>query len=214
MQFSLLFPFDTIRLAKFLTSHEVRGGSPERTVACRSQDSMELSQMSNTSLREQLEAVASKLSTDVAENKKPTKPILKNTPKFNEKRIKKPKPQWLEQVQYGVELLKAYFPNCFKSAYDVQPLKIGIKQDLVKFLSTVSEIVTEDKACMVKSLSYYVNMPAYLKSVQVGRERIDLHGQTAGVVTEEEANYSQERHKNKMKNRQEAKPNAQELNQP
>jgi len=167
--------------------------------------------MSNTSLREQLEAVASKLSSSVTENsvsenqKTSSKPPVKHTPqaspaaRLNEKKMKRPKPQWLEQVQYGVELLKAYFPHCFKSALDVQPLKIGIKQDLVKFLSTINEIVTEDKACMVKSLSYYVNMPAYLKSVVVGKGRIDLNGQPAGVVTVEEEKYSQERHKNRKR---------------
>jgi ProP effector len=72
----------------------------------------------------------------------------------------------------------------------VRPLKKGIKQDLVKRLSTMQEIVTEDKVCMIKSLTYYVNTAAYHKRVVIGAVRIDLDGQESGLVTAEEAQYS------------------------
>lgn len=154
--------------------------------------------MSNASLKEQLQAVASQI-TD-REFKKPK-------PKKNIRQIeknKKPKPKWLEYAQYGVELLRAYFPNCFKSLNEVQPLKKGIKQDLVIRLSTLSNVVTEDKACMVKSLAYYVNTAAYHKCVVAGATRVDLDGQPAGVVTEQEAKYSVERNQAKQQAKQSA----------
>lgn len=160
----------------------------------------EFYRMSNASLKEQLQAVASQLSdTTVGKDKKPKK-------KFRPiEKIKKPKPKWLEYVQYGVELLKVYFPGSFKTANEVKPLKKGIKQDLVMRLSTM-DIVIEDKACMVKSLAYYVNTAAYHKNIITGTLRIDLDGNQAGVVTAEEEKYSRERYQAKMQNKQNMTP--------
>lgn len=151
--------------------------------------------MSNPSLKEQLQALS--LET------KPKKNHLQNKQGKQQQPVKQ-KPQWLEQAQYGVELLKAFFPNCFRAVKEVQPLKIGIKQDLVKQLSTMNEVVVGDKACMVNSLSYYVNSPAYHKSVVAGATRIDLEGTSSGIVTAEEANYSAERRKAKMAKKSES----------
>jgi sRNA-binding protein len=148
--------------------------------------------MSNPSLKEQLQA----LSIGPASSSEPEKSKFKKHSKSINNT--KQKPQWLEQAQYGVELLKAYFPLCFKEVREIQPLKIGIKQDLVIRLSTLNDIVVGDKACMVNSLAYYVNSPSYHKSVVVGAMRIDLDGNNAGAVTIEEANYSQERRKTKL----------------
>jgi ProP effector len=156
--------------------------------------------MSNASLKEQLQAVASQLSDKLTKENKPKR----NFQHFD--KAKKPKPKWLDYVQYGVELLRAYFPSGFKSPNEVKPLKKGIKQDLVKRLSTIESIVTEDKACMVKSLSYYVNTAVYHKSVLEGATRIDLDGNPAGMVSAEEAKYSVERHQAKLLAKQNAKP--------
>lgn len=148
--------------------------------------------MSNASLKEQLQAVASQLSDKLVKEQKPKRkfrPVGK---------VNKPKPKWLDYAQYGVELLKAYFPLSFKSATEISPLKKGIKQDLVKRLSTLQDIVTEDKACMVKSLAYYVNTMAYHKSVVEGATRIDLDGNPMGVVSAEEAKYSTDRQQAKQ----------------
>jgi ProP effector len=149
--------------------------------------------MSNASLKEQLQAVASKISE--FEEKPVIFPVSKTTQHVV--KSKKQKPKWLEYVQYGVELLKAYFPASFKASHEVMPLKKGIKQDLVKRLSTMNDIVTEDKACMIKSLTYYVNTAAYHKRVVKGAARIDLDGETSGVVTAEEAQYSMDKYQAK-----------------
>lgn len=150
--------------------------------------------MSNGSLKEQLRAVASQFSDPADKNKKQHK---KRKARPAEK-AQKPKPRWLEYAQYGTDLLRVYFPQCFKPMAEVQPLKKGIKEDLLKRLSTMEQIVTEDKACMVKSLSYYVNTMAYHKSVVAGKERLDLDGKPAGVITAEEEKYSQEKQQTKL----------------
>lgn len=148
--------------------------------------------MSNGSLKEQLRAVASQFS-DTTDKKQKHNKMKKGRHLEKTAKPAKPKPRWLEYAQYGTDLLRVYFPNCFKSMSDVKPLKKGIKEDLLKRLSTIEGIVTEDKACMVKSLSYYVNTMSYHKCVTEGAERVDLDGNPAGVITAEEAKYSQEK---------------------
>lgn len=159
--------------------------------------------MSNASLKEQLQAVASQISDKSDKiGKQPSKPKKK----FHQvEKASKPKPNWLDYVQYGVELLKVYFPASFKPSSDIKPLKKGIKQDLVRRLSTMGSIVTEDKACMVKSLAYYVNTVTYHKSVVEGVTRIDLDGNPAGIVTAEEAKYSVDRYQTKLQAKQQGK---------
>lgn len=162
--------------------------------------------MSNGSLKEQLSAVASQF-VDPSKPKhakrppavqQPSRPAAPHAAHRHQPKLQKPKPRWLEYAQYGVELLKVYFPGSFKSMSEVKPLKIGIKEDLLKRLSTLETIVTEDKACMVKSLSYYVNTQSYHKCVVAGAERVDLDGQPAGIVTAEEAKYSVEKQQAKL----------------
>lgn len=148
--------------------------------------------MSNASLQEQLQAVVSQIA-EPANNRKGS-----NKPDKIYSVNKTKKTRWLEYVQYGIELLKVYFPQTFKESKEVQPLKKGIKQDLVKRLSEISNIVTEDKACMVKSLSYYVNTFAYHKSVVLGAARIDLDGHPNGEVTAEEAKHALEKQASKL----------------
>lgn len=162
--------------------------------------------MSNLSLKEQLQSLAIGASTSDDKEKQKFKKRHQPATSSGAKAAAKQKPQWLEQAQYGVELLKAYFPNCFKEIKEIQPLKIGIKQDLVKSLSTLNDIVVGDKACMVNSLAYYVNSPAYHKSVVPGASRIDLEGNVSGIVTAEEATYSMERRKAKIQKKAGANP--------
>ncbi len=150
--------------------------------------------MSNPSLKEQLQAVAAQI-VDVPAKPKQQKPgnYHQQPAQRKDPVVKKPKPQWLEYAQYGVELLRVYFPAAFKELNAVQPLKKGIKEDLIRRLSTMENIVTDDKACMVKSLAYYVNTVFYHKAMQDGAVRVDLDGNAAGTVTAEEARYSLER---------------------
>lgn len=159
--------------------------------------------MSNGSLKDQLSAVASQFS-DPSKKAHQRREPQRARPAA---KPQKPKPRWLEYAQYGVDLLRVYFPECFKSMAEVKPLKIGIKEDLLKRLSTIENIVTEDKACMVKSLSYYVNTQSYHKSVSAGAMRVDLDGQPAGIVTAEEAKYSVEKQQAKQQAKQQSATN-------
>lgn len=150
--------------------------------------------MSSPSLQEQLQAL---VSTSAPADKKGVSEkyvTKKNAPK----KAAPQKPAWLEYVYYGVELLKAHYPQCFKEPGEVKPLKVGIKQDLVKHLGTRDDIILHDKTCMIKSLSYYVTTLNYFKNMLLGVSRIDLDGNSVGVVTEEEARYSAEQYKTKL----------------
>lgn len=150
--------------------------------------------MSNPSLQEQLQAL---VPTSLPTEKEDGQKKQANKQQISAKH-KGAKPAWLEYVYYGIELLKAHYPLCFKEPGDVKPLKIGIKQDLVKHLSTREDIVITDKTCMIKSLSYYVSTLHYFKSVLQDTPRIDLEGKPAGLVTIEEARYSAEQYQAKM----------------
>ncbi|HSW70464.1 MAG TPA: ProQ/FinO family protein [Gammaproteobacteria bacterium] len=151
--------------------------------------------MSNPSLQEQLQSLALASATD--KKSRPQKYVA-NAKKPAPHKASPQKPAWLEYIYYGLELLKAFYPACFKEPSEVKPLKIGIKQDLVKQLSTREDIVISDKTCMIKSLSYYVTTLNYFKNMLEGIPRIDLNGESAGIVTAEEAQYSAEQHKIKL----------------
>jgi len=155
--------------------------------------------MSNASLQEQLQALSLGASPNSHEKKEKRSKIQSRSEKTPA--AKQQKPAWLEYAQYGVELLKAHFPLCFKEIKDIQPLKVGIKQDLVKLLGTREDIVIGDKACMVNSLAYYVNSAAYHKSVVPAATRIDLNGEVTGTVSADEATYSSECRKAKLQKR-------------
>jgi hypothetical protein len=88
--------------------------------------------MNNLTLKEQLQALSlgSSAASQTVSDRSKTNPKKQGESKQSTKQ----KPAWLEHAQYGVELLKAYFPLCFKEIKDIQPLKIGIKQYLVNIL--------------------------------------------------------------------------------
>jgi sRNA-binding protein len=150
--------------------------------------------MSNPSLQEQLQALVPTSSPSEKKGVHEKYVPKKAAPK----KPASPRPAWLEYVFYGIELLKAHYPQCFKEPAEVKPLKVGIKQDLVKHLSTREDIILADKTCMIKSLSYYVTTMNYFKNVVEGASRIDLDGNSVGAVSIEEARYSSEQHKAKI----------------
>jgi ProP effector len=166
--------------------------------------------MSNASLKEQLQALS--LGPSAAPTNKKDKHFKKQN-RAEKKAAPQQKPAWLEYAQYGVELLKAHFPLCFKDIKEIQPLKIGIKQDLVKALSLRDDIVIGDKACMVSSLSYYVNSTAYHKSVVIAAVRVDLDGNPAGQITAEESQYSLDCRKAKLEKKK-SSPTANKVPEP
>ena len=89
-----------------------------------------------------------------------------------------PSPQQLLKQWY------ARYPQVFFKAH-TRPLQIGIHEALIAKEPWSSRLVRRTLAC-------YVNLPRYMKSLRPGAARIDLQGQPAGQVTEEEAHHARE----------------------
>jgi ProP effector len=77
----------------------------------------------------------------------------------------------------------ARFPKTFCEPN--RPLKIGIREDMVAagFEPRVAS----------RFLYKWTHAPRYLRTLIVGAERIDLNGEPAGTVAEDEATFARER---------------------
>jgi ProP effector len=86
----------------------------------------------------------------------------------------------------NIVLLEKLWPKCF-AVYEKrrQPLKIGIRDDIVAQLQKNGRKVNADALAI--TLRRYVNNYAYLRKVKTGAGRIDLNGKAAGTVTAEQA---------------------------
>lgn len=85
------------------------------------------------------------------------------------------------------QLLKQWYsryPKAFFKAH-TRPLQIGIHEALIEAEPWSARLIRRALAC-------YVNLPRYMKSVRPGVQRVDLTGQPAGQVTEEEAQHARE----------------------
>lgn len=75
------------------------------------------------------------------------------------------------------------YPRTFFKEGHTRPLKVGIHAELVEREPWPDKLIRRALAC-------YVNLPRYLKAVRAGVERVDLDGQPAGVINEEEARHA------------------------
>lgn len=82
-----------------------------------------------------------------------------------------------------IELLAERFPQCF-AVYELRrrPLKVGIRDDIVAAINGAIE-----PRWLNRALSFYTHNVGYLHSLRAGAVRIDLDGNAAGEVTEEQA---------------------------
>jgi sRNA-binding protein len=96
--------------------------------------------------------------------------------------------EWFEGVKTNLNAFCELFPAAFAAApFEThRPLALGIDKKLVE-LGVLSE--AEAKA----ALRYYVRRVMYNKSCVAGAPRIDLDGNVAGFVSEEEAECSRGR---------------------
>jgi sRNA-binding protein len=80
------------------------------------------------------------------------------------------------------------FPRCF-AVLDRRrrPLKVGIDRDILDATATF----TPDE--LKVGLQYYVGSPGYLAAMRAGVERVDLAGDSAGIVSVEAATVAAER---------------------
>jgi sRNA-binding protein len=121
------------------------------------------------------------------------------TPKLANAKPSKAKRRRRRQANAGIALFAEKFPAAFSyvdgfaerqplkvlrtwGSHDLkcQPLKLGIDHDLEKLLAIKRHIIKN-------ALRSYCGSYAYLKSMSPGAVRVDLHGEPAGIVTEEEA---------------------------
>lgn len=76
------------------------------------------------------------------------------------------------------------YPKAF-SVPCLQPLKIGIHEDLVKLEAIPDHWVR-------RALASYVRSPRYLRLLKAGAVRLDLKGNNAGFISEDEAHHAEE----------------------
>lgn len=92
-----------------------------------------------------------------------------------------------------IDWLIEHFPAAFfKKAKHIKPLKIGIFDDIIDFYERLDSPPFSKKS-LREALNYYSSSPAYLTSQKANAARIDLFGNDIDVVTEEQANYAQQR---------------------
>ncbi len=84
--------------------------------------------------------------------------------------------------QAAIALISEAYPQAFDRD-NVRPLKIGIQEDIV-----ADGKISQGK--IKRALASYVRSPLYYKSLQAGADRIDLAGQAAGQVSEQEAEHA------------------------
>ncbi|WP_229819752.1 ProQ/FINO family protein [Kushneria pakistanensis] len=106
-----------------------------------------------------------------------------------------------EPVQEDISpqaLLKQWYRRYPKTFFErhTRPLAIGIHEALAAREPYSEKLIR-------RALAGYVNLPRYLKSVRVNAARIDLEGQEAGRVEEEDARHAQEQLKRLQDRQQE-----------
>ncbi len=82
----------------------------------------------------------------------------------------------------AITLICETYPKTFNRE-NVRPLKIGIQEELL-----ADEKISKGK--IKRALASYVRAPAYYRSLQAGAQRVDLTGEDAGEVTEQEAEHA------------------------
>ena len=86
-----------------------------------------------------------------------------------------------------ITYLSEKFPQCFSLKGEVKPLKIGIFQDLA---ASLSEDETVSKTRLRQALRHYTSSWRYLKAIKTGAFRVDINGEQAAEVDEEQAQYA------------------------
>lgn len=79
------------------------------------------------------------------------------------------------------QLMEAY-PQVFDRKH-MRPLKIGIQEDLIADGKL-------SKTKIKRGLASYVHAQSYYRALREGANRIDIQGQSAGVVSKDESEYA------------------------
>lgn len=98
------------------------------------------------------------------------------------------------EKQLVISWLIEQFPKAFFSkSHLVQPLKLGISEDIIDVYERL-EVRPFSKKLLREALNYYTASKAYLLAQKPYAQRVDLFGQPNGTVTAEQAMYAQQRY--------------------
>ncbi|WP_333608748.1 RNA chaperone ProQ [Arsukibacterium sp.] len=90
-------------------------------------------------------------------------------------------------VKEVLALLAQQFPRCFSIQGEIQPLKVGIFQDLALRLADEGLI---SKTQLRQALRVYTSSWRYLEATKAGVARVDLDGVAGEVIDEQQAEHA------------------------
>ncbi|WP_133543278.1 RNA chaperone ProQ [Mesocricetibacter intestinalis] len=88
-----------------------------------------------------------------------------------------------------IAYLAEKFPLCFSLEGEAKPLKIGLFQDLAEALKDDERV---SKTQLRQALRQYTSNWRYLHGCRAGAERVDLQGNSAGLLEEEHVLHAQQ----------------------
>lgn len=86
-----------------------------------------------------------------------------------------------------IAYLAEKFPACFSIDSAAKPLKVGIFQDLAEKLT---DDETVSKTRLRQALRHYTSSWRYLKAIKLGAFRVDINGEQAAEIDQEQADYA------------------------
>lgn len=86
-----------------------------------------------------------------------------------------------------IAYLAEKFPSCFSIEGAAKPLKVGIFQDLAERLT---DDETVSKTRLRQALRHYTSSWRYLKAIKLGAFRVDINGEQAAEIDQEQADYA------------------------
>ncbi|NJD86196.1 RNA chaperone ProQ [Candidatus Erwinia dacicola] len=93
----------------------------------------------------------------------------------------------LNSTKQVIAFLTERFPQCFTAEGEARPLKIGIFQDLV---DRVQGEMNLSKTQLRSALRLYTSSSRYLYGIKVGATRVDLDGNTCGLLDKQHVEHA------------------------
>lgn len=97
-----------------------------------------------------------------------------------------------QQRQHVLKWLAEHYPKAFDTEVRINPLKIGIVDDLFNEINALEELPFS-KSKLRQALVCFTRRMDYLTALKMRNPRVDLEGNIVAEVTEEEANSAAQR---------------------